>query len=114
MARGSKPSLKSIPVFRSEEEEAEWFNAHRDDLHEYVDMDDAEIVEPNVKADRGNMTQAVALRLPRRLVNGLRREAERREMSYQSLIKQWLSERLTQETTAAPSRRSSRRPPKAA
>ena len=44
------------------------------------------------------MTQAISLRLPQRLLAGLRRVAGQHEVSYQLLIKQWLAERLAQET----------------
>ena len=109
MAKKSKQALKRIPSFQSEDEEARWYEAHRDDLHEYIDMSDAEVVEPQPTADRGGMTQAISLRLPQRLLRGLRHEAERQEISYQILIKRWLSDRLAQETTALGSRSSSKR-----
>ena len=73
MTKESKRALKRIPAFRSEDEEARWYVAHREDLHEYVDMDDAEVVEPKPAVDRGGMTQVVSLQLPRRLLTGLYR-----------------------------------------
>ena len=114
MAKASRQPLKRMPSFRSEDEEARWYAAHREDLHKYVDMDDAELVEPQPAADRSGMTQAVSLQLPQRLLTGLRREAERQEVSYQILIRRWLTERLAQETAAADSRRSSGRRSRAA
>ena len=53
MAQRSKPTLKQVPHFRSEQEEARWYSDHREDLHEYVDMDDAEVVDPDLPSDRG-------------------------------------------------------------
>ena len=114
MAKRSKHQLKRIPAFHSEDEEARWYAAHRDDLHDFIDMDDAEIVEPQPLPDRGGMTQSVSLRLPHHLLAGLRREAERQEISYQALIKRWLSERLTQETAVSSLRRSAKRRSQAA
>jgi predicted DNA binding CopG/RHH family protein len=114
MAKGSKRVFKRVPSFRSEDEEARWYSAHRDDLHEYVDMDDAELVESQLTTDRSGMTQAISLRLPQQLLAGLRRVAEEQEISYQTLIKRWLSERLAQETTSSDSRRSPRRRRRAA
>ena len=75
MTKESKRALKHIPAFRSEDEEARWYAAHREDLHEYVDMDmdDAEVVEPKSTVNRGGMTQVVSLRLPRQLLTGLHR-----------------------------------------
>ena len=52
MAKASRRTLKRIPAFRSEAEEARWYAAHRDNLHEYVDMEDAEVVEPQLVTDR--------------------------------------------------------------
>jgi CopG antitoxin of type II toxin-antitoxin system len=114
MAKGSKQALKRIPAFRSQDEEARWYAAHREDLHKYIAMDDAEVVEPDPTADRGGMTQVVSLRLPRRLLTDLRRVAEQLEISYQLLIKRWLSDRLAQETATPNSRRSSGRRKRAA
>jgi hypothetical protein len=114
MAKASKRRLKRIPAFRSEDEEARWYGAHRQDLHEYIDMADAEVVEPQPTADRSGMTQTVALRLPRRLLAGLHRMAERQGVSYELLIRRWLAERLAQETAAAESQRSSGRRSRAA
>ena len=63
------------------------------------------VVEPQPTTDRGGMTQAISLRLPQRLLTGLRRVAEQQEISYQALIRRWLAERMAQETTASDSRR---------
>jgi len=109
---GRKNAAKSLVT--SEDEEARWYTAHREDWHKYVDMDDAEVVGPDSTADRSRMTQVVSLRLPRRLLTGLRRVAEQREISYQLLIERWLSDRLAQETAAPDSRRSSGRRNRAA
>jgi len=79
-----------------------------------MDMDDAELVEPKANGDRGDMTQAISLRLPQRLLTGLRRVAEQRETSYQMLIKQWLTERLAQESAPSITRRPQSRRSRAA
>lgn len=67
-------------------------------------MDEAKLAEST--ANRGGMTQAISLRLPQRLLTGLRRVAEQQEITYQILIKHWLTERLTQENASATPRRS--------
>ena len=105
MAKESKRHLKRIPTFHSEAEEARWYGAHREVLHEYIDMDDAELVDSKTTEDRGGMTQAISLRLPQRLLTGLRRVAEQQEVTYQTLIKHWLTERLAQENTPVINRR---------
>jgi predicted HicB family RNase H-like nuclease len=109
MARESKRTLKRIPTFRSAAEEARWYGAHAHDLHEYLDMEDAEVVEPQAGGDRGGMTQVISLRLPQRLLTSLRRVAEQQEVSYQVLIKQWLTDRLVQESASSTTRRSQSR-----
>lgn len=114
MAKESKRPLKRIPTFHSADEEARWYSAHRHDIHEYIDMDDAELVEPAADRDQGDMTQAISLRLPQRLLTSLRRIAEQQEITYQTLIKQWLTERLTQESTSSTPRRPQSRRSRAA
>ena len=114
MAKRSKQTLKQIPTFRSEEEEAQWYGTHRDDLHEYIDMDDAEVVEAEPTTERDGMTQAISLRLPQRLLAGVRRIAEQHEISHQLLIRRWLSERLIQETTETETANSPKRRTKVA
>lgn len=114
MAKNSRRSLKRIPAFRSAAEEAQWYGAHRHDLHEYLDMEDAELIEAQTGGDRGSMTQAISLRLPQRLLTGLRRIAEQQEVSYQKLIRQWLTERLAQESTQSTARRPQGRKARAA
>ncbi len=114
MAKESKRTLKRIPTFRSTAEEARWYGMHTHDLHEYMDMDDAELVEPRANGDRGGMTQAISLRLPQRLLTSLRRVAERQEISYQTLIKRWLTERLAQEHAPSTAHRAQSRRARAA
>jgi len=114
MAKESKRPCKRIPTFHSADEEARWYGAHRHDLHAYIDMESAEVVEAHTSGDRGGMTQSVSLRLPQRLLAGLRRVAEQQEISYQRLIKQWLSERLAQESTPSTARRPQSRRSRAA
>lgn len=84
------------------------------DFHEYLNMEDAERVKAQASGDRGNMTQAISLRLPQRLLTGLRRVAEQQEISYQKLIRQWLTERLAQESTQITVRRPQGRKARAA
>jgi len=114
MAKESKRTLKRIPTFRSAAEEARWYGAHTHDLHEYIDMDDATLIESQASSDRNGMTQAISLRLPQRLLIGLHRVAEQQEISYQTLIKRWLAERLAQESVSATVRRSQSRRARAA
>ena len=84
--------LKVIPKFKSEAEERRFWETH--DTIEYFDS--TKIVRarfPNLKPS----TQSISLRLPLSLLEGIRIEANKRDVPYQSLIKVWLSERLRQQ-----------------
>ena len=84
--------LKDIPVFKSEEEEREFWATH--DSTEYIDWDRAEAaVLPKLKPS----TKTISLRLPELMLNELRLIANKRDVPYQSLIKMFLKERIDQE-----------------
>ncbi len=84
--------LKEIPIFKSEDEEREFWATH--DSTEYVDWDKAEtVVLPKLKPS----TKTISLRLPELMLNELRVIANKRDVPYQSLIKMFLKERIDQE-----------------
>ncbi len=84
--------LKEIPIFKSEDEEREFWTTH--DSTEYVDWDKAEtVVLPKLKPS----TKTISLRLPELMLNELRVIANKRDVPYQSLIKMFLKERIDQE-----------------
>ena len=84
-----KAKLKSIPKFKSEEEERSFWETH--DTTDYFDSHNMQSVRfPNLKLS----TQSISLRLPLSLLDAIRIEANKRDVPYQSLIKVWLSERL--------------------
>lgn len=83
--------VKTIPKFKSEAEEPRFWETH--DSTEYFDS--SKMVRsrfPNIKPS----TTSISLRLPLSLLEAIRIEANKRDVPYQSLIKVWLSERLTQ------------------
>jgi predicted DNA binding CopG/RHH family protein len=81
--------LKSIPRFRSEEEERQFWETH--DSSDYVDWSKAERVRlPNLKPS----TSSISLRLPVTLLERIKVAANKRDMPYQSLIKAWLAEKV--------------------
>jgi len=83
---------KPIPSFRSEAEERRYWETH--DTTDYVDWTKAKVaVFPNLKAS----TETIALRLPAGLLAELKLLANQREVSYQSLLKIFLAERVAQE-----------------
>ena len=83
---------KKIPDFLSEDEERAFWATH--DSAEYVDWDAAEeILLPKLKPT----TQTISLRLSRMMLDELRAMANKRDVSYQALIKVFLKERIDQE-----------------
>ena len=83
--------LKPIPKFASEAEERAFWETH--DSTNYVQWQDAErMTLPNLKPT----TQSISLRLPSHLLERIRSEANKRDVPYQSLIKVWLEEKVSQ------------------
>jgi predicted DNA binding CopG/RHH family protein len=81
--------LKSIPKFRSEAAERQFWETH--DSSEYIDWSKAERVRlPNLKPS----TTAISLRLPVALLERIKVAANKRDVPYQSLIKIWLAEKI--------------------
>ena len=89
MAKPLKKARK-IPKFRSEAEERRFWETH--DSIGLVDWSKAERVRfPNLKPS----TTAISLRLPTGLLEGIKIEANKRDVPYQSLIKMWLAEKVS-------------------
>lgn len=83
---------KSIPKFKSEKEEQDFWSNH--DSSEYLDWKKAErVLFPNLKPS----TKSISLRLPESLLDALRQMANERDVPYQSLIKMILQERIEQD-----------------
>jgi predicted DNA binding CopG/RHH family protein len=85
-----KKKLKPVPRFRSEAEERAFWESH--DTTDYVDWSKAKRVRfPNLKPS----TTSISLRLPVYLLEQIKVAANRRDVPYQSLIKMWLSEKVS-------------------
>ncbi len=83
--------LKSIPEFRNEDEEREFWAEQ--DSADYLDWSKAQrVVFPNLKPS----TKTISLRLPESMLNELRLLANKRDVPYQSLIKILLQESIDQ------------------
>ena len=97
----SAKKLKTIPVFKSEDEERDfWAQA---DSTEYIDWRKAErAVFPDLKPS----LRTISLRLPVTMIARLKLLANQRDVPYQSLLKIFLAERLEREMAE---RRSPRR-----
>ena len=84
--------LKEIPKFKSEAAERKFWATH--DSTEFVDWDKAEFASfPNLKPTM----KTISLRLPEFVVSELRVMAQKRDVSYQALIKMFLKDRIDQE-----------------
>jgi len=84
--------MKKIPKFKTEAEERDfWANA---DSSDYIDWSKARrVLLPNIKPS----LRTISLRLPEFMLEELKLIANKRDVPYQSLIKIFLSERLSQE-----------------
>ncbi len=88
--------LKTIPDFKTEAEERDFWESH--DSTDYLDWSQAQPVSfPNLKPS----TKTISLRLPEALLDRIKIEANKRDMPYQSLIKAWLAEDVDESRRAA-------------
>ena len=79
---------EEIPLFDSEEAEAAYWADNRVDLR---------LMEAAVAAGGEAESITITLRMDPRMLARIKRLARSRYLNYQSMIKQWLSERLEQE-----------------
>ena len=87
-----KKPLKPIPKFDNEAQEQEFWSSH--DSTAYVDWSKAQHVTfGRLKPS----TQTISIRLPAALLEDLKLLANKRDVPYQSLVKIFLAERVTQE-----------------
>ena len=87
-----KKKLKSIPKFKNEDEEREFWSKH--EIVDYVDT------SKPIEFDLSNLkpsTQTITLRMPQAMVSSLKILANKNDLPYQSLIKIFLAERLQRE-----------------
>ena len=84
--------LKSIPRFKNEDEEDEFWSTH--DSTEYFDWSKAKrVVFPNLKPS----TKTITIRVPQSLLNSLKVIANKKDVPYQSLVKIFLDEKVKEE-----------------
>jgi predicted DNA binding CopG/RHH family protein len=79
---------EGIPSFASESEEAQYWLTHRLD---------AKLIEESVAAADQSESTTITLRIDPRMLARVKRLARSRYLNYQSMIKQWISERLETE-----------------
>lgn len=78
--------LKKIPKFKNEDEEAKFWNTH--DSTEYFDWSKAKnVIFPNLKPT----SRSISLRLPEYIINQVKVQANKLDVPYQSLMKQYIA-----------------------
>ena len=77
-----------VPVFESETDEAEFWLRH---------SLDPRLMNASIPKSDARESATVTLRFDPRLLARLKRVARSRYLNYQSMIKQWLAERLEEE-----------------
>ena len=88
-----KKSNKVIPHFKSEKEERAFWE--KNDASEYFDLSKAvRVVMPNLKPT----TASISLRLSQSFLEGIKLQANKMDVPYQSLMKVWLAEKLEEAT----------------
>ena len=85
-------TLKEIPKFKNEQEEAEFWLTH--DSTDYLDWSKAKkTIFPNLKPT----TESISLRLPAPLLARIKELANEKDVPYQSLMKVYLSDQVKRE-----------------
>ncbi|HEV2327738.1 MAG TPA: CopG family antitoxin [Verrucomicrobiae bacterium] len=80
---------EDVPLFDNEESEAEYWSENRPDLR---------LMEAAVAGGAGDAESiTITLRMDPRMLARIKRVARSRYLNYQSMIKQWLSERMEHE-----------------
>ncbi len=83
---------KEIPIFKTEDEERKFWSNH--DSAEYIDWDQAKVgLFPNLKPS----LKTISIRLPENMIYKLKMLANKKDIPYQTLLKQFLSDRLVSE-----------------
>lgn len=78
--------LKKIPKFKNEDEEAKFWNTH--DSTEYLDWSKAKhVIFPNLKPT----SRSISIRLPEYIINQIKVKANKLDIPYQSLMKQYIA-----------------------
>lgn len=86
--------IKSIPNFRSEKEEREFWAKH--DSSQYIDWSHA--IENPVFPELKPSTETISLRLPKYLLERLKEMANAQDVPYQSLMKIFLADQIKKQT----------------
>lgn len=78
--------LKKIPKFKNEDEEREFWDTHSS--VDYFDWANAKnVIFPNLKPS----SQSISIRIPLSILNKVKIEANKIDVPYQSLMKQYIA-----------------------
>ena len=94
-----KRKIKSLPKFRNEQEEREFWTTH--DTTQYFDFSKSNRVDIEFDRDIEAPVKSISLRLPREMLNQLKVLANKKDIPYQSLIKVYLAEKIAEERKAS-------------
>lgn len=78
-----------VPAFDTEAEEGKFWASHQVDPR---------LMQMSIHRNDVRESTTITLRFDPRMLSRIKRIARRRYLNYQSMIKQWLSERMEQET----------------
>lgn len=79
---------EEIPEFTCEHDEAKYWFAHRLD---------AKLMEQSLAGADQSESTTISLRIDPRMLSRIKRLARSRFLNYQSMLKQWISERMEEE-----------------
>jgi len=80
---------EKVPCFPGDPEEARYWRSHRPDVR---------LMENSLAQNASSVESVtITLRMDPRMLSSIKRLARSRFLNYQSMIKQWLSERMEQE-----------------
>jgi len=79
---------ETVPAFANLTEEAQFWESHQIDLR---------LMQTSLVSTDTNESTTITLRMDPRMLSRLKRLARQRYLNYQSMLKQWLAERLEDE-----------------
>ena len=90
-----KTDSKALPKFQSEANEREFWESKENDITDYVEPTKLVVARfKNLKPS----TTSISIRLSDSLLEGIRQQANKLDVPYQSLMKVWLTEKLQEST----------------
>jgi predicted DNA binding CopG/RHH family protein len=79
---------ESVPLFANMDEEAKFWEGHQIGLR---------LMQTSLVTTDTNESTTITLRMDPRMLSRLKRLAQKRYLNYQSMLKQWVAERLENE-----------------